>query len=293
MIGSNIFIVSGMSGSGKSLALNVLEDTGFFCIDNLPISLVPSSINKLFEKNVKKIAISVDARDFESISFFCPTIKELKKTYRNITVIFLTASNKYLLQRYSETRRRHPFSFQTKTFSEDQMAPTLEECVKSERELLFEVQNVSISIDTGGFKPSDLKQCIRKLVTADSSHSLLVLQSFAYKNGVPQDSDLVFDARCLPNPFYHEELRELTGKDKKVMNFLTEKKIVQEFVAEINRYLESWLPQFLNTERSYFTVSVGCTGGRHRSVYCIEALSKLLRKDSTVAIRHRNLLSDQ
>ncbi len=289
---TEIFVVTGLSGSGKSLTLNVLEDSGFFCIDNLPITLMDSTINFLQKKKQTKIAISVDARDKESIDVLISKLDLFKSTYSNFNIIFLTANNTNLLQRYSETRRRHPLSFQQNIYTEEKMSLTIAECITSERELLEKVQNKSISIDTSDLKPSDLKQWILKLIRINPKSSLVVIQSFAFKAGIPLDTDLVFDARCLPNPYYDRNLRDLNGKDLQIVEFLSSKEIVNQYIHEIHQYLSVWLPKYLNKERSYFTISIGCTGGKHRSVYCTEEISNLLEKKWTVSIRHKGLLNN-
>ncbi len=289
---TEIFIVTGLSGSGKSLTLNVLEDSGFFCIDNLPITLMDTTIDFLQKKKQIKIAISVDARDKKSIELLISKLDLFKSTYQNFNIIFLTANNTNLLQRYSETRRRHPLSFQTNIFTEDKMSLTITECINLERKLLEKVHEKSISIDTSRLKPSDLKQWILKLIRINPKSSLVIVQSFAFKDGIPLDTDLVFDARCLPNPYYDRSLRAFNGKDLQIVEFLSSKKIVNQYINEIYQYLSIWLPKYLNKERSYFTISIGCTGGKHRSVYCTEEISNLLEKKWTVSVRHKGLLKN-
>ncbi|OUT97899.1 MAG: RNase adaptor protein RapZ [Betaproteobacteria bacterium TMED41] len=284
-----IFVVTGMSGSGKSVVLRILEDAGFFCVDNLPISLLDSLLELLSKQNRNQIAIAIDAREIKSLETLVPKLNSLKKKITNLIPIFLNASNEDLIKRYSETRRRHPFSFQTNEYSEEKMAPTLHECIESERLMLKQIENIGMNIDTTGLKPSDLKHRIRELIKLNPKTSLVIIQSFAYRKGIPADSDLVFDARCLPNPFYETNLKELTGKDNQVEKYFKNQKQVSELVFTILQFLENWLPLYLHKERSYFCISIGCTGGRHRSVFCVENIAKKLKQNWTTSVRHRDL----
>ncbi len=284
-----IFIVTGMSGSGKSVVLRILEDAGFFCVDNLPIQLLDSLLTLLSKQNRNRIAIAIDARDKKSLESLVPKINLLQEKIQNLTPIFLNASNEDLIKRYSETRRRHPFSFQSNEHSEEKMAPTLNECIESERLMLMQTEKIGIKIDTSGLKPSDLKQRIRELILLNPSSNLVIVQSFAYREGIPPDSDLVFDARSIPNPFYENKLKHLTGKDNQVAKFLKSQDQATKFISDIIKLLENWLTFYLQNDRSYFCISVGCTGGRHRSVFCVEEIAKHLREDWTISIRHRDL----
>ena len=286
----DVFIVTGLSGSGKSLVLRILEDSGFFCVDNIPVILVDSLLKVLSNQNRTQIAIAIDARDEKSLKFLVPEIISLKEKTKNLTTLFISASNTYLIKRYSETRRRHPFSFLSNQNNEENMAPTIGECIDAERSMLGEIEKVSIKIDTSGLKPSDLKHRIRELIQLSPKNNLIVIQSFAYKEGIPPDSDLVFDARCIPNPFYENNLKDLTGKDNQVVKFLKKQEKANTLISEILNFLNKWLPFYLHKERSYFCISIGCTGGRHRSVFCTEELAKELKKNWTTSIRHRNLL---
>ncbi len=284
-----IFIVTGMSGSGKSVVLRILEDAGFFCVDNLPILLLDPLLELLSNQNRNRIAIAIDARDQKSLETLVPKINSLQSTIKSLIPLFLSASNEDLIRRYSETRRRHPFSFQSDEQSEEEPPPTLNECIESERLMLEPIEKIGIKINTSGLKPSDLKLRIRELIQYNPKSSLIIIQSFAYKEGIPPDSDLVFDVRCLPNPFYEKDLKILTGKDNQVAKYLKKQKKVSEFISEIHSLLKKWLPFYLQKERSCFCISIGCTGGRHRSVFCAEELAKKLKEEWTTSIRHRNL----
>ena len=270
----NLFVVTGISGSGKTSALNMLEDLGYYCIDNLPVALINDALSMLAANGYHRIAMSVDARDKESSKSLIPTIDSLQNQY-DINGIFLTASTMVLQRRYSETRRRHPFSFQNDITDEKEMPNTIVECIERERALMTKIQEKFLTLDTDKLNTNDLKKVIFELIDGiKTNFSLVVVQSFSYKDGIPIDSDLVFDARCLPNPFYDPKLRDLTGRDTKVIKYLKEKHDVHSFIEDILEYLKNWLPNYMKKERSYLTVSVGCTGGRHRSVYCSEEIAK-------------------
>ena len=284
-----IFIVTGMSGSGKSVVLKILEDAGFFCVDNLPIQLLDSLLELVAQQNRIQIAIAIDARDKTSLEKLVPKINFLQNKVKTLVSVFLTASNEDLIKRYSETRRRHPFSFQLNEYSEEKLAPTLHECIESERLMLRQIEEIGISINTSGLNPSDLKLKIRAIINLNPSSSLVIIQSFAYREGIPPDSDLVFDARCLPNPFYENELKGFSGKDNLVIKYFKSQKEPSEFIISILALLKNWLPLYLKKERSYFCISIGCTGGRHRSVFCVEEVAKHLKQDWTTSVRHRNL----
>ena len=285
-----IFIITGMSGSGKSVVLKILEDAGFFCVDNIPVQLVDSLLEILKNQGRLKIAIAIDARDRKSILDLYPKIISLREHYSELTTIFLNASNSDLIKRYSETRRRHPFSFELENSNpEDKMAQTIGECIDSEREILSEIEKVCIRVDTSALKPLDLKHIIREFLQLSAKDSLVIIQSFAFKRGIPLDSDLVFDSRCLPNPFYEDNLKDLTGKDDKVIKFLQKQKTATRLVSEISIFLDRWLPFYLEKERSFFCISIGCTGGKHRSVFCTEQIASRLGKNWTTSVRHRNL----
>ena len=234
----------------------------------------PTSWSMTLKKNLEKLV---------------PKINSLQKKVKTLVSVFLDASNEYLIKRYSETRRRHPFSFQLNEYTEEKLAPTLHECIESERSMLKQIEEIGILINTSGLNPSDLKHKIRAIINLNPKSSLVIIQSFAFREGIPPDSDLVFDARCLPNPFYENELKEFSGKDNQVIKYLKSQKQPSEFINSILSLLKKWLPLYLQKERSYFCISIGCTGGRHRSVFCVEEIAKELRLDWTTSVRHRNL----
>ena len=286
----NLFVVTGISGSGKTSALNMLEDLGYYCIDNLPVALINDALSMLAANGYHRIAMSVDARDKESSKSLIPAIDSLQNQY-DINGIFLTASTMVLQRRYSETRRRHPFSFQNDITDEKEIPNTIVECIERERALMTKVQEKFLTLDTDKLNTNDLKKVIFELIDGiKTNFSLVVVQSFSYKDGIPIDSDLVFDARCLPNPFYDPKLRDLTGRDTKVIKYLAEKHDVHSFIEDILLYLKNWLPNYMKKERSYLTVSIGCTGGRHRSVYCSEEIAKKLSGNWKTLVRHRKVL---
>lgn len=280
-----LIIVTGISGSGKSLAINVLEDAGFFCIDNLPVQYLLDVAVSLEREGQDKVAVSVDARVGKSLAGLSSVVSRLRDQGHDVKVLFLNARTDVLVQRYSETRRRHPLTLP----AEDDSGPTLSESIERERELMSEVEDLGLSIDTSDLHPNTLRQWVRDVVKADRATMTLLFESFAYKHGVPLDADLVFDVRCLPNPYYTAELRPLTGLDKPVATFLASIEPVGKMIDDISRFLQDWLPHYVQDNRHYLTVALGCTGGQHRSVYLVEALAKRFAPTERVLVRHRAL----
>jgi RNase adapter protein RapZ len=277
-------LITGISGSGKSIALNVLEDDGYYCIDNLPAQFLRDVLQSLDAAGLQKVAVSIDARSGHSVGDLRAIIASISIEDRDIKVLFLNARTENLVQRYAETRRRHPMSGQP---GEADGIRTLEESIDSERELMAPLQEIGVALDTSDLHPNVLRQWVRDVVGSERAALTLLFESFAYKQGVPLNADLVFDARCLPNPFYNKELRALTGLDAPVAAFLSQIPAVGRFVDEIDRFLQNWVPFYIQENRSYLTVAVGCTGGQHRSVYCIEQLAERFRRSETVLVRHR------
>ena len=275
-----LVLISGLSGSGKSVALKVLEDAGYYCIDNLPARLLGSTLAYLKDHGYDGIAVSVDARSGEGIDRVPERLAELREFGVDARLLFLEANTDTLVKRFSETRRRHPLS---------EGERTLPEAIERERALLAEVANVAHRIDTSDLSASTLRQWIKDFIGSDRSRLTLLFQSFGFKHGIPLDADLVFDLRCLPNPFYDPALRPLTGKDAKVVAFLEADANVVRMLADIRRFVESWLPCFMRDNRSYLTVALGCTGGQHRSVYMVEELARHFRDQVQVLVRHREL----
>lgn len=279
--------MSGLSGSGKSIALATLEDCGYYCIDNLPVTLLEDFINHVMlvdQKNYKKTAIGIDARNqSESLLNFTDSIQLIKSRGIDCEVLFMQAEEAVLLKRYSETRRRHPLT--------DYNLP-LKEALVIEKEILKPVSKYAdLVIDTSRTHYHQLRDLIRDQVGERNIHHISVqFQSFGFKNGVPLDVDFIFDARSLPNPYWVPELRGRTGKEPEVIEFLRREASVQEFFHDITHFLDRWVPRFEAEGRSYLTIGIGCTGGQHRSVYLADLLSSQYRKKGlNVITRHREL----
>ncbi len=283
-----LVIISGRSGSGKSTALNVLEDVGYYCIDNLPAGLLPALIQQIRDNNTsveyKTIAVSIDARNATSDFSTVPQlIKQLPKDVQS-DIIYLDANSKTLIKRFSETRRKHPLS-------NKQVA--LKEAIKAESHLLEPIASASdLTINTSQMSVHELRDIIVKRVSVlSSSTSMAILFiSFGFKRGVPIDADIVYDVRCLPNPYWIQQLRSQTGRDQAVIEFLDNQPEVTEMFEDIQQYLDKWLPQFESNNRSYMTIAIGCTGGMHRSVYLSERLKNwYAERYDNVQVRHREL----
>jgi UPF0042 nucleotide-binding protein len=274
-----VFIITGISGSGKSVALNALEDAGYDCVDNLPVDFIEDLIQSLKSQGREKIAIAIDARRGQSIKDLPDTIEKLKKD-NDVRVLFLNANTETLVQRYSETRRRHPLSS-----TEDNRTPqvALIDAIEKERALLSDLAETAHNIDTSHIKAHTLRSWIQDLLKDERAGLTMLFESFGFKHGVPRDADLVFDVRCLPNPHYDPILRPLTGNDAAVANFLREHPEVQAMGDDIRRFIETWLPKYQADRRSYLTVAIGCTGGQHRSVYLSNCLFDYFLKRSQTA----------
>ncbi len=279
-------IITGISGSGKSVALHALEDAGYFCVDNLPPELLRDFIHLERKRFTHHVAAAVDVRTATSLPVLVPLIDQLRSEGITIRSIFLDASTDALVRRFSETRRPHPL---TSRSGERDMQRALVEAIDLERRLLSDMRDVSTIIDTSQLRPAVLRAWVRSLVGARSSDLTLVLESFAYKQGVPLDADYVFDVRVLPNPYYLRELRPLTGRDAPVNAYLDAQPEVGDMIDQIHGFLQRWLPAFEDDQRGYLTVAVGCTGGQHRSVHVVEALAKRLAGRLTTLVRHREL----
>jgi UPF0042 nucleotide-binding protein len=282
-----LIIVSGLSGSGKTIALDTLEDCGYYCIDNLPVKLLEDFISHVMlvdKKTYAKTAIGIDARNqSESLANFSENLNMIRDKGINCEIIFMEAEEATLLKRYSETRRKHPLT--------DFNIP-LKEALKIEKEMLLPVaKHANVMIDTSRTLYHQLRELIKDQVgERDFKHISLQFQSFGYKHGVPLDADFVFDARSLPNPYWIPELRGLTGKDQPVVDFLNEHSLVNEFYVDIINFLERWIPRFETEGRSYLTIAIGCTGGQHRSVFLVDALSRQFKSPAlSVIVRHREL----
>jgi UPF0042 nucleotide-binding protein len=276
-----IILISGLSGSGKSIALNVLEDGGYYCVDNLPAQLLPETVGFLDAAGYTRIAISVDVRSAGQVRHLPDAIAVLKGRAIDVRVLFLEAKTEALVKRFSETRRRHPLSSSERT---------VPECIELEREMLEAINDFGHRVDTSDLRPNALRAWIKDFTGLDQSRLTLLFQSFGFKHGIPLDADFVFDVRCLPNPYYDPLLRPLTGKDVAIAAFLEKEPGVQRMSDDIRTFVENWLPAFVGDNRSYLTIALGCTGGQHRSVYFAEKLAAYFRaRQHQVLVRHREL----
>ena len=293
-----VVLVTGISGSGKSVALHALEDAGFFCVDNLPPELLRDFLRLEHRRSDRRVAIAVDVRSAGSLPHLLPVLDQLRVEGIAIQGVFLDASTDALVRRFSETRRPHPLSDQSPRAgpANEPGSPAaldgrraLIDAIELERVLLAELREISTVIDTSQLRPAQLRAWMRDLVRADDSRLTLVFESFAFKHGVPLDADYVFDVRVLPNPHYVRELRPLTGRDEPVAAFLADQPEVAEMLTQIEVFVGRWLPAFVRDQRSYLTVAIGCTGGQHRSVYFAEMLARRFRSRAVTLIRHREL----
>lgn len=275
-----LFLISGLSGSGKSVALKTLEDAGFYCVDNLPAELLPGLIEQLMPAGYQNVAVSVDVRNAHSVQVLPSLLLQLMQRDLAVHVLYLDAQTDTLVKRFSETRRLHPLSNGVRT---------LPECVAYERELLAEISSIGHHIDTSDLDANALRAWIKQFIQVDRARLALLFESFGFKHGIPLDADLVFDVRCLPNPYYNPALRPLTGNDAAVIEFLENTPATQDMFEDIRNFLERWLPCYIADNRSYLTVAIGCTGGQHRSVYFAEKLARNFEGQQQVLVRHREL----
>jgi len=287
-----VVLVTGISGSGKSVALHALEDAGFFCVDNLPPELLRDFLQLEHGRFDRRLAIAVDVRSAGSLPHLLPLIQQLRAEGVAIQVVFLDAGTDALVRRFSETRRPHPLS--TDSRAKPGEDPTderhaLVEAIEIERELLAELREVATVLDTSQLRTAQLRIWIRDMVRAGSNRLTLVFESFAFKHGVPLDADYVFDVRVLPNPHYVRELKALTGRDAPVADYLRAQPEVGEMLDQIEAFIARWLPAFESDQRSYLTVAIGCTGGQHRSVHFAIELAERFRSRSATLVRHREL----
>lgn len=281
----NVVLITGISGSGKSVALRMLEDADYTCVDNLPVRFLHEFITSRRDNAGERIAVAIDARSADELGELPEIIAALRAGSTQLRVVFLEATDETLLQRYAESRRRHPLSDRMRKKGK---VLSLEECIAQERELLDPLRNQGQVIDTSGLTPGQLRAWVRDLVQADRSPLLLTFESFAFKHGVPRDADMVFDVRCLPNPHYDPALRPLTGRDQPVADWLASSDDVQQMISDIEGFIRKWLPRYTEDTRSYLTVAIGCTGGKHRSVYVVEALARHFAEHTQLLVRHRN-----
>ncbi len=283
---ADVILITGISGSGKSVALHALEDAGYFCVDNLPPELLRDFIRLEHERYTRRVAVAVDVRTVSSLPRLLPLIDELRSEGLAVRPIFLDANDDALVRRFSETRRPHPLS--TLGVGTD-ASRALQDAIRLERELLADLREVSTVIDTSQLRTAQLRTWVRNLVGVRDTALTLVFESFAFKHGVPLDADYVFDVRVLPNPHYVRELRPLTGRDAPVAAYLEAQPEVAEMLRHIEAFLTRWLPAFEDDHRSYLTVAIGCTGGQHRSVYSVEWLAQRFLTQHATLVRHREL----
>ena len=274
-----LILISGLSGSGKSIALNVLEDAGYYCVDNLPATLLPQLVRQLREESYERVAVAIDVRSGASIAALPQQLRDLRAFDIDLRFIFLEARDETLIARFSETRRSHPLAAGD---------ITLEEAIARERDMLENIAALGNRVDTSSLRPNTLRAWVKDFVELEAGGGFtLLFESFGFKNGIPLDADMVFDVRCLPNPHYDPQLRPLTGRDEAVVRFLEAQEDVRRMAADIRRFVADWLPNYIRDNRSYLTVAIGCTGGQHRSVYFAERLAGEFREQARVLVRHR------
>ena len=277
-----LILVSGLSGAGKSIALDVLEDGGYYCVDNLPATLLMDVVGFLADAGHERVAVSVDARS-AALAALPEGVERLKSGGADCRVLFLEANPQTLIRRFSETRRRHPLTVE---------GLTLAEAIERERSLLGGVAELGHRIDTSDLQPNVLRNWIRDMLGLGGGSLTLLFESFAFRDGIPLDADWVIDVRMLPNPHYDPALRPLTGRDAAVIDFLDGQEQVQRLREDVRAFLARWLPEVVKENRSYLTVAIGCTGGRHRSVYLAEKLADAFAGEWRVLLRHRGLAKE-
>jgi RNase adapter protein RapZ len=276
----DLLLIGGVSGSGKSVALAALEDSGYYAVNNLPLPLVAETVRYLATAGRDRVAIALDVTTAPGLADLSDTLAQLRAAGWSPRFLYLDTKTETLVKRFSETRRRHPFS------SDDR---TLTEAIDYERGLLAEARPLGFAFDTSELSSAALRSWIKDFVSVDASRLTLLLESFGFKHGVPLDADLVFDVRCLPNPHYEPALQALTGRDLPVVGFLENLPEVERMYGDIHHFVESWLPDYARDNRNYLTVAIGCTGGRHRSVYLVERLADAFSRSYQVLTRHREL----
>jgi UPF0042 nucleotide-binding protein len=277
-----IHLITGISGSGKSVALKAFEDSGYDCVDNLPVPLLENLITTMENEGHEFVAVAIDARRGQSIAEL-PTLLETIRKKHQVRVLFLNADTNTLVQRFSETRRRHPLS--AGVSAQQNQSATIIEAIERERSLLDPLREQAHSIDTSDLPSHTLRAWIHELLKEKPNGLTLIFESFGFKKGVPSEADLVFDVRCLPNPYYDKVLRPLTGHDEPVKAFLRELPVVKSMEEDIVHFIEKWLPSYIADGRSYLTVAIGCTGGQHRSVFLVDQLMSYFSKHSELHSR--------
>jgi len=284
-----LILITGMSGSGKSVALHALEDAGYYCVDNLPPELLLPFVKLEHERQATRVAIAMDVRSAASLPQVPARLRALARQGVVIKSLFLDATTDTLVRRYSESRRKHPLSQTDIDDAGIDQRRALVDAIELERELLADLREHAHVIDSSLIRPSQLQLYVRSLITLPGGHLTLVFESFAFKRGIPGDADYVFDVRMLPNPHYEPELRALTGRDEAVVEYFRRQPQVEKMLAHIAQFLDHWLESLAKDQRSYVTVAIGCTGGQHRSVYLVEELTRLFGGRWTTLSRHREL----
>jgi UPF0042 nucleotide-binding protein len=284
-----LVLITGMSGSGKSVALHALEDAGYYCVDNLPPELLLPFVQLELQQSISKVAIAMDVRSANSLPMVPAQLTHLRTMDVDVRMLFLDATTDILVHRFSETRRRHPLSRQDGQDVVRDQQRDLVEAIELERELLSKLREESHIIDTSLLRSSKLQGYIKSLISAPATQLTLMFESFAFKRGIPMHADYVFDVRMLPNPHYEAALKPLTGRDAPVADWLAEQGAVAKMASQITDFMNTWLPDLNQDHRSYVTVAIGCTGGQHRSVYLVELLSKQFAKEWVTLKRHREL----
>jgi len=281
MMTMDLLLIGGLSGSGKNVALGALEDSGYYAVNNLPLPLVAETAKYLADAGRDRVAIALDVKTTPGLNDLPDTLAHLRGTSDwNVRFLYLDAKTETLVKRFSETRRRHPFSSDVRT---------LTEAIEYERTLLADARPLGFVFDTSELSAAALRAWIKDFVSVDASRLTLLLESFGFKHGVPLDADLVFDVRCLPNPHYEPALQAMTGRDPPVVRFLEQFPEVERMYTDIYHFVASWLPDYARDNRNYLTVAIGCTGGRHRSVYLAERLARAFSPRYQVLTRHREL----
>ena len=281
-----INLITGISGSGKSVALRAFEDAGYDCVDNLPVTLLENLITTLESEKSERVAVAIDARRGQSIADLPQILENLRRNHQ-VRIVFLNADTNTLIQRFSETRRRHPLSGKT----QQTQAATLIEAIDKERSLLEPLRSQAHSIDTSNIPAHALRSWIHDLLKDKPQGLTVIFESFGFKKGLPSEADLVFDVRCLPNPHYDKVLRPLSGKDQPVREFLEKIPEVVSMENDIIQFIEKWLPHYIADGRSYLTVAIGCTGGQHRSVYLVSRIIAHFLPQKDLAALQSNFLS--
>ncbi len=286
MSGMRLVIVTGLSGAGKSVAIRQLEDSGYYCVDNLPVHFIHEVALDLQQHGYQRVAMAIDARSRMNLAELKTGLEGLAASGVEVRSLFLTASVPTLIQRFSETRRRHPLTIPG---AAGEAGLTLSEAVKKERELLAPAEPYAQVIDTSNLSPNTLRDWVRRFIEAPATSMTLAFESFAFKKGIPVAADLLFDVRNLPNPYYDPALRPFTGLDQPIIDFMTQQPDAQAMIDDIERFIRRWLPSYEAQNRHYLTVAVGCTGGQHRSVYVAQTLADRFRDIAGVVVRHRQV----